>query len=434
MTRAQESQERKIELRKTLGLFDATAINVGAIIGAGIFVVTGIVANVAGSALIISILIAGIISLFTALSFAELTAWQPVEGSIYEYGRQLVSPFSGFLAGWMWILSNTFSGAAVSLGFAYYLTAAFPSLPSNIVAAALCIAFTALNFIGVRQSALLNSVLVTIKVAVLAFFIVLGVFYVDALNFSSFAPFNVGVLYGAFFIFFAYGGFARAAVVSEEVKDAKQNIPKATIISLAISTVIYLLVGVVAVGLVRADVLASSNSPLITAIDATGNPYATQIVLVGGLVATASVLLTSILGVSRMAYSMARRRDIPQVLAKLHPRCNTPYYAIWILGALMTLLVLFVDIARVVAISTFSLVFYYSIANLAALKLKPEQRRYPKFVSVVGLSTCLAMLVFVFFAATQAWIAGIVGLTFGTVYYILKNRFKTKAARRQKNA
>ncbi|HLN89507.1 MAG TPA: amino acid permease, partial [Candidatus Binatia bacterium] len=119
------------KLKRSIGLWSAVAINVGAIIGGGIFVVTGIVAGYASSALVVSMVIAGIIAFLTALSFARLTAWQPVEGSVYEFGRQLVSPYSGFLAGWMWIVANTFTGAAVSLGFAYYLTAAFPSLPTS---------------------------------------------------------------------------------------------------------------------------------------------------------------------------------------------------------------------------------------------------------------------------------------------------------------
>ena len=161
-------------LKRTLGLWDATAINVGAIIGGGIFVVTGIVAGLAGSALVVSMVVAGVIALFTALSFAELTAWQPVEGSVYEYSRQLVSPFAGFLTGWMWMVSNTFAGAAVSLGFGFYLAAAFPGLPVNVVAAVVCLGFTALNFVGVKQSAMLNNVLVAVKLAVLGFFVVFG--------------------------------------------------------------------------------------------------------------------------------------------------------------------------------------------------------------------------------------------------------------------
>ena len=419
-----EKSVEQSQLKPSLGLFDATAISVGAIIGAGIFVVTGIVAGLAGSALVVSMLIAAIISLFTALSLAELTAWQPKEGSIYEYTYQLVSPFAGFLTGWMWILSNTFAGAAVSLGFANYLTALIPILPANWIAAILCIAFTTLNFFGIRQSALMNNFLVVAKLLILAFFILLGSAYINSSNFTPFAPFQVGVFYGACYIFFAYGGFARVAVIAEEVKDAKRNVPKAILLSLAISTIVYILVGVVSIGLVGAPELANSNSPLTKAINITGNTAATYIISIGGLLATASVLLTSILGVSRVAYAMARRKDIPQTLSKLHQKYNTPYYSIWIIGALMALLVLFIDLTKVVAISTFALLFYYAFANVSALRLKVQKRLFPQFVPILGTATCLALLIFILFASPQAWIIGVAGLTAGAIYYMAKKKFR----------
>ena len=319
-----EKQEPR-KLKRSIGLWSAVAINVGAIIGGGIFVVTGIVAGYAGSALVVSMVIAGIIAFITAWSFTKLTTWQPVEGGVYEYGRQLVSPYAGFLAGWMWLIANTFTGAAVSLGFAYYLKSAFPSLPTGIVAAILCLGFTGLNLVGARESAKVNNVLVTIKLAALAFFVSFGVLHINTGNFSPFVPLSSGVLYGTFFIFFAYGGFARVSVVAEEVKDAKRNVPRAMLLSLGISMVVYVLVGLVAVGLLGSVGLAASSSPLSAAIGTTGNSLAVQIIAVGGLVATASVLLTAILGVSRMAYSMARRNDLPSALARLHSRFLTPY-------------------------------------------------------------------------------------------------------------
>jgi APA family basic amino acid/polyamine antiporter len=229
-------------------------------------------------------------------------------------------------------------------------------------------------------------------------------------------------LYGAYFIFFAYGGFARIAVVAEEVKDAKRVVPKAILLSLAISTVIYILVGTIAVGLAGSVTLANSNSPLTAAIGISGNSLAIEVVSVGGLVATASVLLTSILGVSRMAFSMARRKDMPKKLSRLHPRFYTPYYAIWIFGLLMALLVLFVDLTGVVAISTFAILFYYVVANLAAFRLETPNRKYPRLVPVLGIATCLVLLMFVLFASSQAWIIGIISLTAGATYYLAKNR------------
>ncbi len=416
-----ENKEPK-KLKRSIGLWSAVAINVGAIIGGGIFVVTGIVAGYAGSALVVSMVIAGIIAFVTAWSFAKLTAWQPVEGSVYEFGRQLVSPYAGFLAGWMWMVANTFTGAAVSLGFAYYLTAAFPSLPTGYVAAALCLAFTALNLVGAKESTNVNNVLVAIKLAVLAFFVVFGVFHVSTGNFIPFVPLSSGVLYGTFFIFFAYGGFARVAVVAEEVKDAKRNIPRAMLLSLGISMVVYVLVGLVAVGLLGPVGLSISPSPLSSAIGSTGNSLAVQIVSVGGLVATASVLLTAILGVSRMAYSMARRNDLPSALARLHSRFFTPHYAILVSGMLMAVLVLFVDLKPVVAISTFALLFYYSITNIAAFRLKNGFWRQ-RILPLLGLTTCLLLFVFVLFASPQAWLVGVVFLFAGTAYYVIRKRF-----------
>ncbi len=416
-----EKQDKK--LKRSIGLWSAVAINVGAIIGGGIFVVTGIVAGYAGSALVISMIIAGIIAFITATSFARLTAWQPVEGSVYEYGRQLISPFSGFLAGWMWIVANTFTGAAVSLGFAYYLTEAFPGMPTNIVAAALCLGFTALNLVGAKESTKVNNFLVSIKLAILAFFVVFGALHFNSGNFLPFYPLTNGVLYGSFFIFFAYGGFGRVAVVAEEVKDAKRNVPRALLLSLGISMAVYVLVGVVAVGLLNPHALSISSSPLSSAMNVTGNSLAVKIISVGGLVATASVLLTAILGVSRMAYSMARRNDLPSILARLHSKYLTPYYAILGSGILMAVLVLFVDLTRVVAVSTFALLFTYSITNISAFKLKGNLKRQ-KVLAMLGLATCIMLLVFILFASTAAWIIGVAFLIAGTAYYAAWKKFR----------
>jgi len=420
-----KENEKKV-LKQTLGLWSATAINVGAIIGGGIFVVTGIVAGLAGSALVVSMILAATIALLTALSFVQLAAWQPVEGSGYEYVRQLISPFAGFLSGWMWIIANTFGGAAVSLGFAFYLAGVIPGIPSNIVAAFTCLAFTALNFVGIRQSAIVNNVLVAIKLTVLGFFVVLGSAHANSSNFIPFEPLSSGVLFGAYFIFFAYGGFARTTVIAEEIKDAKQNVPKAILLSLAISTVVYIIVGIVAVGLVGAGSLASSNSPLADAISTTGSPLAAQIVSLGGLVATASVLLTSILGVSRMAFSMARRKDLPQALSSINMKFGTPHVSIWTIGSAMALLVLLADLTSIVVVSTFALLFWYVLVNAAALKLKQQEMKRMGLLSMLGLAACSMLLIVVLFIAPAAWIAGVVCLVIGAVFYIMRTRFQDR--------
>ena len=214
------------------------------------------------------------------------------------------------------------------------------------------------------------------------------------------------------------------AVVAEEVKDAKRNVPKAMLLSLGISMIVYVLVGIIAVGLLKPAALAGSGSPLTAAMSVTGNSLAVQIVSVGGLVATASVLLTAILGVSRMAYSMARRNDLPSALARLHSKFCTPYYAILAAGVLMAVLVLFVDLTRVVAISTFALLFNYSITNIAAFKLKSDHKRH-KVMPLLGLATCLMLLAFILLASTQAWLIGVVFLIAGAVYYAVRKKLRS---------
>jgi APA family basic amino acid/polyamine antiporter len=415
------------KLKRALGLFDATAISIGAIIGAGIFVVTGIVAGMAGPGIIVSIIIAGIIASFTTLSFAQLCACIPKEGGVYEYTYRLISPFAGFLSGWMWVLSNVFTGAAVSLGFSQYLVAIFPFLPIPAVAAVLCILFSLLNTVGVRASAIVNNLLVVAKIMIILFFVGLGLGFINLTNFQPFAPKGpLGILEGAAIMFFAYGGYARVTTVAEEVKDAERTIPKAMILALAVSSLLYVLISFVAVGLVGPQKLASSISPLADAITVAGVPTAVFIVSLGALIATASVLLMTILGVSRVSFAMARNGQLPAFLSRIHPRFQTPYYAIWITGALSTILV-FQDFSRIVAVGTFALLFNHALVNLAALRLKKEDRRYPASVSVLGFLLCLSLLTFL---SSDAWLIGIAGLALGALYYYfrIKRRHEKRVA------
>ncbi len=358
-------------------------------------------------------------SLFTALSYAELVAWLPQEGSIYEYGYRLISPAAGFLGGWMWIISNIFSGAAVALGLGNYLSALVPGLSPGIVAAAVCVAFTALNYLGIQHSAELNNLLVVAKLIILGFFVAFGLIFVKVGNFQPFNPVSTGVLYGAFYIFFAYGGFARVAVVAEEIKDAKRVVPRAILLSLMISTLFYIAVGLVAVGLIGAANLSGSGHPLAQAMEATGNQVAVLLISIGGIISTASVLLTSILGVSRLGFAMSRRGDLPSPLSRLNTRFGTPSVSVIASGAIMTLLALFVDLGNVVAVSTFAMLLYYGVGNVAAIRLPRVERRYPAYVSLLGMVSCFVFLIFALFLAPQAWFIGLIGLGLGGAYFLL---------------
>jgi APA family basic amino acid/polyamine antiporter len=392
-------------------------MSVGAIIGAGIFVVVGISARQAGSALLVSMLIAGGMALLSALSMAQLTRWLPIEGGSYEIARRLLSPPVGFLAGWMYVINNTFTGAAVAIGFAHSLRVTVPGLPIAWTGSALCIVFTVLNSIGIRQSARVNNVLVAVKLAILALFCALGLAHLDVRHFVPFEPLQWGVVAGASSIVFAFGGAARVAVMAEEVYDARRNVPRAILLSLLVSTAIYLIVGVVAIGLIGASRLAASGAPLSAAIEAAGHPFAVYAVSAGGLVAMANVLLTSILGISRMTYAMARRGDLPHRLTALGRHHPVPLLAIWGSGLSMAILAAAVDLTKVVMVSTFAMFFGQMITNLCAFRLDGGARSRSRIFPVLGLATSLGFLVALFFIAPLAWGIGLAALTTGALYY-----------------
>jgi APA family basic amino acid/polyamine antiporter len=180
----------------------------------------------------------------------------------------------------------------------------------------------------------------------------------------------------------------------------------------------------VAVGLIGAESLGRSDSPLVEAISIVGNPALMYVVSLGGMIATSSVLLTSILGVSRVSFAMARRKDLPAAFSRLHPKYNTPHVSILIAGAVMTLLVLSVDLTGVVAVSTFAQLFYYGSANLAALRLKADARLYPRFLPAAALGSCILLL---FFVKPAALAIGVICLAAGAIYHIVREKGNASA-------
>jgi len=409
------AQPEPAGLKREIGLFGATALGIGAIIGSGIFIVTGIVAGIAGPAMIISVLIAGVIALFSALCVAELSAYLPEEGGTYAYAQKLISPLAGFIAGWIWVFSNIFVGAAVSLGFAHYFATLFPALTVKGIAVFICLIFIIINYIGLKESTILNNLLVTLKVLILLFFIAFGLGFFSTANLTPLAPAGIsGILSGAALIFFAYTGFARVTIMAEEVQNPRVTIPRSIYLALAISTILYIFVSVIAVGLVGAPALSRSGSPLADAIRVTGSSPAVLLISTGAMIATASVLLTTIMGISRIVFAMSRKGDLPAFLNRLHPRFNTPHYAIWLSGACMIAAILLADITLVVAVSTFAMLVFYLIADIAALRIPSDFQKYPRIVPLIGAVSCIALIGFL---TINSWLIGCIGLVIGMVYY-----------------
>jgi len=414
-------------LKRTLNLLDATSIGIGAIIGAGIFVVLGIAIGYAGPAVIISMIIAGIVASFTAFSFAELGSAIPKEGGAYQFAFELISPSAGFVVGCLWLFAQIVAGAAISLGFASYFVAVFPMFPLKIVAVVAALTLTGLNLIGIKQSTTINNILVIVKIAILCLFIGFGIFHVNPQNFAQFSPNGLfGILQGAGFMFFAYLGYGRIAAIGEEVKKPERNLPLSILIALVVSVIIYVLTGLTATGMQDYRILAQSGSPIAEAVKTTGNFTILTIVSFGALIATVSVLLTNLIGLSRVAFAMARNGQLPKSIAKVSARFGTPYLSVLAMGALLTVLAFALDLKETVAITSFALLTAHLFVNVCAMRLRKKMLNSMKFkvpfypiIPLLGLISCFILM---FSLPAESWIvtAAVVAVT--AALYLLKTK------------
>jgi len=379
-------------LRRDLGLIDAVGIGLGAVMGAGIFVVIGVAAGVAGPAFLVGLAVAGLAAAFNGLSSAQLAANFPQSGGTYEYGYRLVHPAAGFAAGWMFLASKLAAAGTVALGFGHYAAAMVPAVAPVPVAVGAVALLTVANLLGVKRAGTLNLMIVLVTLSALGCFVAAGWSAVERTNFLPFAPHGWrGVAESCALLFFAYTGYARLATLGEEVRDPARNIPRAIILTLVLSFLVYLTVGVVAVGSVGADAMAAGRAPLEAAAETFGHPWVPQVLAAGAATAMLGVLLSQILGISRMMLAMARRGDLPRVLAQISQSRGVPVPAIVLTGSIAATLALAGRLETIIAAAAFTILIYYSLANLAALRLPAGQRLYPPWIAWAGLATCLAM-------------------------------------------
>ncbi|HYJ80624.1 MAG TPA: APC family permease [Longimicrobiaceae bacterium] len=376
-------------LRRTLGLADAVGIGFGAIVGAGIFVVTGIAAGVAGPALLLALPLAGLAAAANALSSAELAASYPLAGGTYEYGRRLLHPWAGFAAGWMFLASKTAAAGTVGLGLAAYLDRIAPGVPGRAVAVGAVVLFTAVNALGIRRSSALNLAMVAISVAALVVFTAFALPAFDPAHLRPFAPSGAGgVLQAAALLFFAYTGYARVATLGEEVRDPRRTIPRAILVTVAGVSLLYLAVAVAAVGAGGAARMAGTAAPLAEVAGAVGPRWLEAVVSAGAVCAMLGVLLSQLLGLSRMVFAMARGGDLPEALARVDGRSGAPLRAVLLVGAAAALAAGLGTLHGVAAAASFAILLYYGVANLAALRLPRADRLYPAAVPAFGLAAC----------------------------------------------
>jgi APA family basic amino acid/polyamine antiporter len=396
-------------------------------VGAGIFVVLGITIGYAGPAVVVSIILAGVVASFTAFSFAEVSSAIPKEGGIYAYTYQLVSPFVAFVVGCLWLFGQIVAGTAISLGFASYFVSLVPSLSPKLIAVLVALALTLLNLVGIKESAKVNNTLVTLKIAILLLFILVGIPMINTRNYVPFAPGGFsGILQGAAFIFFAYLGFGRIATLGEEVENPSRTLPRSILFALATSVIIYVLTALVATGLQNYTLLAGSGSPIADAARATGNYAVVTIVSIGALIATTSVLLTNLIGLSRVSFAMARNGQLPSPIAKIDNRFGTPYVSILSAGLLMTALVLLLNLTQTIAITSFSVLAAQVVLNYSATRLRSKMPNSGKFKTpmypLIPLLGLISSIVLMFSLPQDSWIIALLVTTIASAYYLIRKR------------
>lgn len=398
-------EKRIMRFRKVIGDRGADALALAGIIGSGIFFIIGIAAGVAGTGIVISIVIAGIIAILTAMSFATLGSCITKEGGEYEFVYTIMGPTTGFIVGIGWIAATAISGVTVSIALASYLYQILPYVPINIMAADVCIAFTILEVFGLRLSKDVSDVLVLIKVSVLVFFITLTLPAVHISNFSGiFATGYKGILTAAFLIFFAYAGFGKITSAAEEIKGAKKAIPKAIFFSVSLTTILYILVTVAAVGAVGAAVLSSPsviNAPLAGVMKQLGYGWGFYVIIVGALTAMASVLIMQLVGVSRSMYAMSVNKQLPELFSKIHPKLNTPYRAVIIIGLIMATMALFINTNVIVSLTGLGILSYYAVINITTVVMRKRRaRRFQLRDALSALGAVMCIMLIVYFLST----------------------------------
>ncbi len=431
------------ELKRSVGLFGAASVGIANIIGAGIFVVSGVAAGLAGPSVVLSFFLAGLIAMMTALSAAELSSFITETGASYAFAKRAFGRFWSHLVGWFKYFDYMAGGAAVSVGFAAYFTALFGltgAAPLIIVAVALPLIFTILNVIGVRETVYATSIMVLMKIFALVLLLMVGGFYLaQHFNVANYTPFFPngpnGTLSGAAIIFFAFLGFNTVSMMSEETKDPEKTIPKALILAFFVTFVLYMLVGFLEIGVLNWEQLGQSASPIEDVASAiSNNRIFLDFIAFSALIATGSVLLSSIIGGTRASFTMGRDRLLPRQFDSISHRFCTPYFSIIVGGSIIVVLaaVFYNNIDAIASIVNFGNLFTYLFVHLSLIKLRrsePEVRRgfrvpfYP-ILPVMGAVSCVLLM---YYLSDNAKIASVIWFGVGLLVYSVMARRQEKS-------
>ena len=437
-------------LKREMGVWGITALGIGAIVGTGIFVLTGhAAATSAGPGVVLSFVIAGIVSAFSALCYAELASTVPVSGSAYTYVYATVGEFVAWIVGWGLILEYALGAATVAIGWSGYfgdfLQATFGiALPKalttspfdggllNLPATIIILLISALLIRGTQESDAVNKIIVAVKLAVVAFFIIIGVSHVNPANWHPFAPFGfAGILRGAGLVFFAYIGFDAVSTSAEEVRNPERDLPRGIIGSLAICTVLYILVSGILTGILSYTKL-NVPSPVSFSLIQIGLGWAGAIVAVGAIAGLTTVLLVMLYGQSRVFFAMSRDGLLPDVFSRVHPTFRTPYLSSALIGIVVAVVagVGKLDVvANLVSMGTLVAFALVSIGVVVLRHRSPDVKRgfrVPFSPVVPILSAIFAVALIVLGLPPQTILAYVVWLVIGLGVYFGYSRRHSK--------
>jgi APA family basic amino acid/polyamine antiporter len=473
-----EDIESGRHLKRTLTAFDLTLLGIGAIIGTGIFVLTGTAAaNQAGPAITTSYMLAGLACAFAALCYAEFAAMIPIAGSAYAYAYATLGEVVAWMIGWDLILEYAVGSMTVSIGWSGYfqrILAGFgwalppwmcaapgtmPGAAVNVPAVLIVLAITVLLVIGIRESARFNASMVAIKLVAVVFFIVAGIKFVKPENWSPFAPYGwSGIMAAGAVVFFAYIGFDAVSTTAEEAKHPSRDLPIGIIASLVICTVLYIVVSAILAGIVpvthyrsleaalpgipivpQAESTAFLNAPVAYVLHVIDQDWAAGLISAGAVAGITSVLLVMLMGQPRIFFSMSRDRLLPPGVSKVHPRFGTPYITTIITGLVVAFFAGLTPINVVGEMTSIGTLFAFVVVCSAVIMLRikrPEARRPFKvplghLFPVLGVLSCLYLMLSL---SAVTWVRFLVWLDIGMMIYWFYGRTHSPLADRAEQA
>lgn len=390
-------------LKRELNLFSTTLLGIAVIIGAGIYSLIGKAAGIAGDSVWASFLLAGLVAVFTGLSFAELSSIFPKAGSIYVFIKKAFKKEEiAFTAGWLIVFELIAGASLVSLALAGYFNSIMPADHLTVAITALAL-FSLINLIGVKTAAAIDNILALIEVSGLIIVIAVGLFFAQRspslLDLSNLE----GILSGASIVFFAYIGFEAIAIESEETKSPKKTIPKAILLAVGICMLLFILVSIASVNLLPPSTLYSSNAPAADAVKTVIGEWASILSIIA-IIACATTILVCLLTGSRLLYGLSKEKTLPPLLNHTNKRFATPHYSILLALATSVLFLFLGDLKYLAEVTNFGALFAFALANAAVITLRKKQPKLKRtfripfnykntpITAVLGIISCTLLL------------------------------------------